>query len=371
VDEALDALFARGIDPADEDAAASSGRSAWPSRDEVRAYTHEADGRLIDALREGPGRDAREWSDCVHMVLEHEAMHQETLLYIWHRMPLDQKRRPPSAGTSGEATGTNVPGGRVQVPAGTASLGADHDRVRFGWDNEFPAQIFEVPAFDIDVRNVSNADYLAFIEDGGYSRRDLWTPEGWGWIAASGVTHPLFWEPRGHNWTWRGMFDTVPLPLDSPVYVSQAEASAYARWKGDRLMTEAEFHRAAYGSPDGAPRTYPWGEAAPSSAHGAFDFNTWDPVPIGSRPAGQSAWGVYDLVGNGWEWTSTPFEPFAGFQPHPLYPEYSADFFDGQHYVMKGASPATARELMRPSFRNWFRAQYPYVYATFRCVGTG
>ena len=91
-------------------------------------------------------------------------------------------------------------------------------------------------------------------------------------------------------------------------------------------------------------------------------------MPVGSRPAGASAWGVQDLVGNGWEWTSTVFEPFPGFEPMPSYPVYSADFFDGKHYVMKGASPATAKELLRRSFRNWFRGNYPYVYATFRCV---
>ena len=103
-------------------------------------------------------------------------------------------------------------------------------------------------------------------------------------------------------------------------------------------------------------------------AHGVFDFASWDPKPAGSHPAGRSAWGVDDLVGNGWEWTRTVFEPFPGFVPIPSYPEYSADFFDGEHFVMKGASPATARELLRPTFRNWFRPRYPYVYATFRCA---
>jgi formylglycine-generating enzyme required for sulfatase activity len=94
----------------------------------------------------------------------------------------------------------------------------------------------------------------------------------------------------------------------------------------------------------------------------------WDPAPAGSHPYGASAWGVHDLMGNGWEWTSSTFEPFPGFSPMPSYPEYSADFFDGQHYVLKGASPVTARELLRRSFRNWFRPQYPYVYAKFRTV---
>jgi iron(II)-dependent oxidoreductase len=149
--------------------------------------------------------------------------------------------------------------------------------------------------------------------------------------------------------------------------VSQAEASAYARWRGARLPTEAEFQRAAYGSPAGE-RAHPWGDAEPTEAHGVFDFSSWDPEPAGSHPAGASAWGVEDLVGNGWEWTGTTFGPFPGFRAMSSYPEYSADFFDGEHVVMKGASPATARQLLRPTFRNWFRTRYPYVYATFRCA---
>jgi formylglycine-generating enzyme required for sulfatase activity len=134
-----------------------------------------------------------------------------------------------------------------------------------------------------------------------------------------------------------------------------------------RLPSEAEYQRAAFGSP-GGERLHPWGDDEPTSEHGVFDFSSWDPEPVGSHPKGTSAWGVDDLVGNGWEWTSTAFAPFPGFQPMASYPEYSADFFDGEHFVMKGASPATARDLLRPTFRNWFRARYPYVYATFRCV---
>ena len=148
--------------------------------------------------------------------------------------------------------------------------------------------------------------------------------------------------------------------------MSHAEASAFARWRGARLPTEAEFQRTAFGTTDKVSRPYPWGHDEPSPRHGVFDFSSWDPEPAGSHPAGRSAFGVEDLVGNGWEWTGTPFAPFPGFRPMASYPEYSADFFDGEHYVLKGASPATARALLRPSFRNWFRPQYPYVYATFR-----
>jgi formylglycine-generating enzyme required for sulfatase activity len=178
----------------------------------------------------------------------------------------------------------------------------------------------------------------------------------------------MFWERDGARWYWRGMFDLIPLPPAWPVYVSHAEASAFARWRGARLMTEAEFQRAAYGSPEGRERPVPWGDAASAAQHATLDFQSFDPTPAGSHPGGRSAWGVDDLVGNGWEWTSTTFAPFPGFRPTPSYPQYSADFFDGAHMVMKGASPVTARELVRPTFRNWFRPRYPYVYATFRCA---
>jgi len=240
--------------------------------------------------------------------------------------------------------------------------------VRFGWDNEQPSHTVEVERFAIERHDVTNAAFLEFVEAGGYCEARWWRPEDWSWVQGEHVTHPLFWERVDHEWWWRGMFERVPLPLAWPVYVSHAEASAYARWRGARLPSEAEFQRAAYGDQQGAERSYPWGEASPAVQHGTFDFTSWDPTPTGSHPAGRSAWGVDDLVGNGWEWTSSVFAPFPGFVPAASYPEYSADFFDGEHFVMKGASPATAHELIRSSFRNWFRPRYPYVYATFRCV---
>ncbi len=186
---------------------------------------------------------------------------------------------------------------------------------------------------------------------------------------ASSVEHPIFWVQRDGEWYWRGMFEDLPLPLAWPVYVSQAEATAYARWRERRLPTEAEYHRAAFGTPERRRAAVSVGRRCRRIAsRGNFDFAQLGSGAGRLAPAGASAWGVHDLVGNGWEWTSTVFGPFPGFEPMASYPEYSADFFDGQHYVMKGASPATAKELVRRSFRNWFRPNYPYVYATFRTV---
>ena len=165
------------------------------------------------------------------------------------------------------------------------------------------------------------------------------------------------------------MFDEVPLPLDWPVYVSHAEASAYARWAGKSLPTEAEWQRAAYGTSNGRIESVIRGAMQlPNSQLGNFDFNRWDPLPVNAFPDGQSAFGVQDMLGNGWEWTSTVFAPFPGFEPFPFYRGYSADFFDGKHFVMKGGSARTAACMLRPTFRNWFQPHYQYVYAGFRCV---
>jgi ergothioneine biosynthesis protein EgtB len=373
VDEHLEQLFARGIDPdSEEDAVPRSGRSTvWPDRRDVLAFGGAADALVVDALAHAAfdeSRPAMRRGEAIFTALEHEAMHQETLLYMWHRLPHNQKAKP--AGTSYELGDSAPRRAVVHVPAGAATLGADRTRVPFGWDNEFDAHTVHVPSFEVDVFNVTNGEFLEFVEAGGYARRDLWPDANWTWLQQERLEHPTFWVRERGRWWWRGMFENLPLPLAWPVYVSWAEASAFATWRRRRLPTEAEYHRAAFGTPDGTERQFPWGDDIPDARRGNFDFAQWEPVPVGARPAGASAWGVHDLVGNGWEWTSTIFGPFQGFDPMASYPEYSADFFDGQHYVMKGASPATARELVRRSFRNWFRPNYPYVYATFRTVAT-
>jgi ergothioneine biosynthesis protein EgtB len=358
VDAELEALFERGIDPEDEKAV-PAGSSPWPSRIAIRGYAAAADRAVLDALANrdvfDEGNPVLRRGLAAWTVLEHEPMHQETLRYIWHRLAYGCKARP--AGLPAPRIGGEPPPRRsVPIPAGRAVLGADPDEVPFAWDNELPAHTVDVAPFAIDVHSVTNRDFLEFVDSGAYARE------------VPGARHPLFWELHRGAWFWRGMWDLIPLPMAWPVYVTHVEASAYARWRGARLPTEAEFHRAAFGTPEGRERAHPWGDEPPDATRGNLDFASADPVPAGSYPGSASAWGVHDLVGNGWEWTSSVFAPFEGFAPMASYPQYSADFFDGKHFVMKGASPATAKELVRKSLRNWFRPDYPYVYAKFRCV---
>ncbi len=361
--DAHDRLFAFGIDPVDG-GLPDDPPSAWPALAEVHAYCDRARA-AVDLSITGLDRDPdRELADRFEVATEHRLMHAETLAYMLHQLPYDRKR----ATAEPDAPAGRATGARITIPAGNATLG----RARgdgFGWDNEFERHTVGVPAFTIDMHAVTNREFLAFRDGGGYTRRELWDDTAWAWKEQHGVRHPAFWRDSGSaGWRHRGMFSECALPLDAPVYVSLAEATAFARARNASLPTEAEFHRAAYGTPGGIEREYPWGDEAPDATRGNFDFARFEPVDAGAYPAGDSAFGVADLVGNGWEWTSTPFAPFEGFMPFPFYPGYSANFFDGHHFVMKGGSARSAACMLRRSFRNWFQPHYPYVYAKFRCV---
>ena len=365
----FDRLFAFGIDPVGGGLPTDQPQD-WPSLAELRRYVTRLRQSLDRALESRSpetnlDESTPEASLLLQVAIEHRLMHAETLAYLLHRLPLDHKLRPNLSPAPASPPVQFVP---VEVPAGRATLGLGRESGSFGWDNEFEQHSVDVPAFAIDKYKVTNGEYLKFVVAGGYQERSLWTAEAWAWRTANGVAHPGFWRRRDDSWYLRTMFDEVPLPLDWPVYLSHAEASAYVRWAGKTLPSEAVWHRAAYGTPEGSERPHPWGGQSPASNHGNFDFQRWDPAPVGAFPDGHSAFGVADLVGNGWEWTSTVFAPFPGFEPFPFYRGYSSDFFDGKHFVMKGGSARTAACMLRRSFRNWFQPHYPHVYAGFRCV---
>ncbi|KMY85122.1 Serine/threonine kinase [Candidatus Paraburkholderia calva] len=358
---AYDELFAFGIDPVDGGLPTDQ-PSDWPTLDAIHAYRDRVRAD-IDACFDPiefaahhvlPDKSA---AQLLEVAIEHRLMHAETLAYMLHQLPVDRKIAPPDA-LFERAAQQALAHKTVRVPAGEVTLGLSHESGLFGWDNEFGEVHVDVSAFEMDRYMVSNGDYLHFIDAGGYANRALWTDADWEWKKEERVKHPAFWS-RGDDGSWklRTMFDEIALPHDWPVYVSYAEANAYARWQGKALPTEAQWQRAALG--------------APHVAEGNFDFRRWDPSPVQAHPENASAAGVEGQFGNGWEWTSTTFGPLEGFEPFPFYLGYSANFYDGKHFVMKGGSPRTAACMLRPSFRNWFQGHYQYVYAGFRCVNVG
>ncbi len=365
----LDRLFAFGIDPVGGGLPTDQ-PSDWPLQGVVRNYVGQVRGAIdgaMDALEDAnvTSTEGFPLHTLLNVAVEHRLMHVETLAYMLHQLPFDKKVKPSSF------PDRNVPPPvhrMVPIPAGSIALGLPRNAEAFGWDNELEAHTIEVPAFEIDRYKVTNRQYLDFVAAGGYETQSFWSEDDWAWKVNRAISHPSFWKRIGDQWLWRGMFDEVPLPLDWPVYVSHAEASAYARWVGKSLPTESEWQRAAYGSITGESRPYPWGSTPPTSSIGNFDFNRYDPLPVSASPESESAFGVQDMLGNGWEWTSSVFVPFLGFEPFPFYHGYSADFFDGKHFVMKGGSVRTAACMLRPTFRNWFQPHYQYVYTGFRCV---
>lgn len=336
--QSFDQLFEAGIDPSVGNLPTDQ-PSDWPTVKEVRRYNARVREEVDRVLASAP-----EW--IIHVVVEHRLMHAETNAYLLHHLDSKYKCVPSDTlDLSGETSVDEM----VDIPEGKTTLGLQPED-GFGWDNEFARHEVHVPAFSISRYKVTNQQYLRFVQDGGEP--------------------PAFWVRRGSAWFLRTMFEEVPLPVSWPVYVTHRQAQAYADWVGMALPTEAQFHRAAYGTPSEGERFFPWGDETPRFQRGNFDFHAWDPLPVTTHSYGNSGFGVAQMVGNGWEWTSTLFSPFKGFSPIPTYPAYSARFFDGDHYVVKGGGPRTASRLLRRSFRNWFRQDYPYAYIGFRCVHT-
>jgi gamma-glutamyl hercynylcysteine S-oxide synthase len=326
---AFDRLFAFGIDPPPGQLPSDQPRD-WPGVPEVEDYNRRVRREFDAAFDRLP-------EQLCHVAIEHRLMHAETLAYILHNMPYEKKLAPPdSAVETGSATPLQPR--MIEFGAGKVQLGLPAGQV-FGWDNEFEAHCADVPAFSIAKYKVTNRDYLEFVRQGAPA--------------------PFFWRNHEGEWRYRGMFEEVLLPLDAPVYATHDEAESYARWRRMRLPSESEFHRAA-------------SSGATSSN---VDFRYWDPIAVNADEtpedgASPQHAGPQQMIGNGWEWTSSVFAPFPGFEPMPFYTNYSEPFFDGAHYVLKGGSPRTAACMLRPSFRNWFRPAYPYIYATFRLVAS-
>ncbi|HYH86978.1 MAG TPA: SUMF1/EgtB/PvdO family nonheme iron enzyme [Pyrinomonadaceae bacterium] len=303
------------------------------------------------------------------LVLEHERQHQETLAYLLQLLDPSKKRYPNADAQTFERAPRDlaVPtksSGMVSVAAGAFVMGAVWDS--FAYDNEYPAREVFVPAFKLARVPATNEEFARFVAEGGYERRELWSEEGWHWREKESWTRPLDWRREGAGgWSARRMFEEGALEADHPVTgVSWHEAEAYARFAGKRLPTEAEWEKAA--SWDGErKRRFAWGDEEPTDALCNFGMTRWGTTRVGSFPAGASPTGCLDMNGNVWEWTSTPFDGFPGFEPFP-YPEYSETWFDGDHRVLKGGSWATSASVLRTSFRNFFRRHFRIAFAGIR-----
>ncbi|GAB3244493.1 ergothioneine biosynthesis protein EgtB [Kineosporia babensis] len=315
-----------------------------------RRYVDDVRGKVLDVLERIPlhGRPLLEKGFAFGMIVQHEQQHDETMLAT-HQLRVGQALlTAPPAPRAAELPATR----EVLIPGGRFTMGTDIEP--WALDNERPAHAVDVPAFFIDTTPVSNADYLSFIQDGGYQDPRWWHPEGWEHVKSAGLVAPQFWVGAGEKWFRKVFGRTEPLRLDQAVvHVCWYEADAYARWSGRRLPTEAEWEKAARFDPaTGRSRRFPWGDDDPTSEHANLGQQHLEPAAAGAYPAGRSAHGVHQLMGDVWEWTSSTFRGYPGFRAWP-YREYSEVFFGSDYRVLRGGSFGSDPSAVRATFRNW------------------
>ena len=346
LDDALTFVFADTIDnPKDN-------RVNIPDRAGLIDYLARTRASVLEALEaadldaaDAILRDGYAWEFAV----QHECQHQETIAEM---LQLIQRQRPQDP----VATLEWCPGVRlemVDLPGGTFLMGSDDPH---GYDNEKRAHPVTVAPFRLARTPVTAYEWTEFIAAGGYETRSLWSEEGWAWREREGATMPEHWVRGTDGWATHGPWGLRALHPDEPVCgVSAHEADAYARWKGSRLPTEAEWEYASSKGEKGMGEgRYPWGDDEPTSDRANYGLAHWAPTPTGRYPATN---GLRDLAGNVWEWTSSAFLPYPGFEAYP-YDGYSKDHMEGAHRVCRGGSWATSPSILRRSFRNWYVPTY-------------
>jgi iron(II)-dependent oxidoreductase len=325
----------------------------------ARDYLTEVRERSLKVLaRKGIGA-----SQVPEMVLRHEQQHCETMLQTLQLARLSEYE-PPERWADPPTSETHTGLDFIDIPAGECTVGAGPNV--FSYDNERPRHRTDVRGYLIGRTPVTNASYLTFVEGGGYQRREWWSDEGWAWKEQYDITRPGAWTADLSS-EWR-LGQLEPLHADRPVvHLSWFEADAFARAHGARLPTEIEWEKAATWDQDSqTARPYPWGHRVPvPGVHANLDQSGGGTAPAGAYPASASPCGCLGMIGDVWEWTSSPFDGYPGFVAHP-YKEYSEVFFGDAYRVLRGGSWATRARVATASFRNWDLPQRRQIFAGVR-----
>jgi ergothioneine biosynthesis protein EgtB len=352
------------------------GTRSRPTVAETRKYRAHIDEQMMGFIEEVSSRDdANEIVSIVRLGLEHEMQHQELLVYDIKHLLCDQFDAPIKAAPRSVE---NV-SGMVDMEGGLFELGfaerGSSPTVReglgdFAWDNERPEHKVFLEDFSIDRAPVSVGEYLEFINDGGYKDFRWWHSAGWEKVTTEHWQAPLYWEQHDTEWMIRDFAGPhrASDKANEPVsHVSFLEASAYAKWVGKRLPTEAEWEKAATLSSSGnTKQNFPWGEATPNESRGnLFENGLWSVAPIGAFPNGQTPLGCHQMIGDVWEWTTSDYTPYPGFKSD--FDEYNDKWFVGQK-VLRGGSFATPQVHIRSTYRNFFYPHERWMIAGFRCA---
>ena len=329
----------------------------------TRRYMADVLARQEELLSRGISDDTRYFYD---LAVRHEDMHVEAQAYM---RQTSSNAPPQDLGSTARPSAGALPGDAT-VPGGPWCLGSSSTD-GFIFDNEKWAHPVELASFSIARAPVTNAEFAAFVDDGGYRRREFWCDAGWAWRETHSADKPVYWlARRDGGWVGRHYREVHPLAPNAPViFVNWFEASAWCRWAKRRLPSEAEWEAAAIGEPSGdrlgeIHRLWPWGEARPTSSLANLDFAFDGPIDVAALSAGDSAFGCRQMIGNVWEWTASDFLPFEGFSADP-YRDYSQPWF-GSRKVLRGGCWATSARIARPAYRNFFTPDRNDVFAGFR-----
>lgn len=337
----------------------------WPSVAEVTEFRRqviELVGNLIDTMPlELPIDWDSPWWPLI-MGIEHMRIHIETSSVLIRQLPLAEVVANPNFLACQEfpaAPKNEI----INVLGGLVNIGKDLDNPYYGWDNEYGLHQAEVKNMKVSKFLVSNQEFLSFVEAQGYSQKEYWTEEGWGWVTYIQAKHPRFWINKDGKWYQRNMTEIIAMPWSWPVEVNYLEAKAFCNWKSKqdgkttRLPTEDEWHQmfdicqvAAFQEAD-VPKANTnlnyWASSCPVNK---FRFDS-----------------LYDIIGNVWQWTEVPIYPYKGFKVHPLYDDFTTPTFDGQHNLIKGGSWISTGNLAIPESRYAFRRHF-YQHAGFRYI---
>ncbi len=320
---------------------------------------------ILDRVDLGADRLTRD-GFVYQMLILHEQQHQETLLQSFVMRAADGQYTPPAPRPLPQ--GTPRPAW-CPIPAGVAEIGTTHTAGTY--DNEAPAHRVTVAPFEMAKYPVSNGDYLAFVESGGYDDPTWWSPRGREWLAKEPHHAPLYWHRIDGAWHRTDLTGTAPvLTVRNEIlcHVTYFEAEAYARWAGARLPTEAEWERAARGPTTAAsPPRYPWGDAPADSQRANIDQLGLHPSTVGAYPQSASPFGVEHMIGDVWEWCSTGFDAYPGFVAYP-YDQYSKVFFGGDYHILRGGAWAACAGCATATFRNWDHPYRRQIFSGIRLV---
>lgn len=357
----FEAIFAVGVDEMSWDDLDEQHYN-WPSIAEVQQYRDQVRHLVLDLLQHAPLNPPIDWKHpwwALIMAIEHERIHLETSSVLIRQQQL-QWVKSTVAWTTDPEQNTVAPTNVLQaVSAAAIRLDKNQQDAYYAWDNEYAQHHAPVNRFQASRYLVSNQEFLAFVDAGGYQNLDFWTPEGQQWLKFSQAQHPTFWQPNTQGWQLRLMTQSVDMPWSWPVEVNYHEAKAFCQWMSQqynqpiRLPSEDEWYRLYDAA--GLAQTTPYANLSLNMAAST--------CPVDRCQQGD----FFDVVGNVWQWTETPIYPFEGFQVHPIYDDFSTPTFDGQHHLIKGGSWISSGNEIQRSARYAFRRHF-FQHAGFRYV---